>query len=167
METRRLGEDAGDFPVSSSTDLREVSCLLAEQARQRLWLSTQALDPGLYDNSRFAEAVRRLATSGRYAQIRILVRDPAAAARMGHRLIDLAQRLPSFIELRRPAADHADSTEAFLLADGSGYAYRTQADRYEAQVDFRAPPRVQELAKLFTQMWEQAQPDQNLRRLHL
>jgi hypothetical protein len=105
--------------------------------------------------------LRRIAISGRGAEIRIMLGDVAAASRSGHRLIDLAQRLPSMLRIRFPGDDE-ESTEtdasAWLLNDTSGYLFLPDADRWEGRAALRDGPGHAPLLLQFEQIWERAQP---------
>ena len=84
-----------------------------------------------------------------------------------HRLLELARRLTSRIELRRPIAEYSERGDEYLLADGSGYLYRERAGEYEVSADFHAPLETRRLQEQFHEAWEHSQPDPDLRRLYL
>src|SRR3569623_1965623 len=74
--------------------------------------------------------LRRIATIGRGAQIRLLSNDPGTALRDGHRLILLMQRLPSVIKVRLPVEEiDLGNPSACLLTDGGGYLFQPDAER--------------------------------------
>lgn len=162
-----LGGSDREFEVDRVEPLREVALELAAQARRTLDIVTRQLDPPLFDREDFVEAVKRLALSSRRAEIRVLLLDPATVATRGHRLVHLAQRLTTFIQLRVPPAEYREFNEAWIVADGAGYAYRRFSDRYEATVNFHDPRQSLRLTNRFDEIWQRANPDPNLRRLHL
>ena len=82
-------------------------------------------------------------------------------------LVDLAQRLPSIVHLRRVSQEDASYPSAYVLTDGGGYLFRTFGDRYEAVGDVCYPPRRDELKRLFDEVWERAESPPELRRLGL
>ena len=89
----------------------------------------------LYSNRHnILDAIKRIALAGRRARIRVLVQDPRKPLADGHRLIALAQRLPSLIEFRTPQ-DEQDRlyASAFLINDRRGYFFRTLASRNEGE----------------------------------
>lgn len=140
---------------------------LVRQARREVLLHTYDLDPRLYDNTLFIEAMSQFLRQNHRAYGRILLQDSSGIIKTGHRLIELSRRLSSRLELRKTAAEQPTDPQAFLVADGYGYLHRELASRYEATGDYYDPMRAQALAHLHTQYWEQAQPDGELRRLHL
>ncbi len=164
---RVLGETARAFELGRAKELRRVLLELAQQTRRTLDLVSRHLDPTLYDRDDFVEAVKQLALGSPRARVRMLILDPAPVIASGHRLIPLAQRLSSYIELRVPAPEHREFNEAWLVADKDGYAHRRFSDRFEATVDFHDPRLAAHLTNRFDELWQRAQPDPNLRRLHL
>ena len=166
-EQRRLGHDADQFPIRTLEELRAVSQDLLEQARLTVDVMTRDLDRRIYDDDDCLAALRAIAVRHRKARIRILARELDTAIRHDHRLIELARRLSSFIEIRRLGEDHKDYNEAFLLADGTGVIYRGQANRFEGWASYHQPLKARELQKMFDEAWEQAIVDPNMRRLHI
>lgn len=167
LDSLRLGEDAREIRLSTREDNRRVAAALALQATRTLELFSHDLEPELYDQPDFLEAVRLLALRSPRVRIRILLQDAGRAVRDGHRLVELMRRLSSFIEIRQPHHDYQDHPEAFLIVDGTGLLHRRMADRYEGLAGFRMPLRARELGNLFDEIWQRSEPHPDLRRLHI
>ena len=167
LTDRTLGEDREILELSTGEENRQVALALAGQARRRILILSRDLDHTLFDNEAFQQAASDLARRSPQAHVHILVHDAQRAIKNGHRLVDLAQRLSSRVEIRRTAEEFVRSNEAFLVVDESGYLRRPVADRYEASASFCAPKEVRELAKFFTEVWQQSHAEPQLRRLHL
>lgn len=163
----RLGASRGELALDDSEKLGLTLCAMAAQSRHSLDLVSRHLDPTLLNTAEFAEAVKRLVLGNQRARVRLLVLDPAPLVTHGHRLVELAQNLSSYITLRVPAPVHRQFNEAWLVADGKGYVYRRFSDRWEATADFHAPPQCRQYTQRFDEMWNRAAPDPHLRRLHL
>lgn len=136
-------------------------------ARQRLDVLAPDLEPRLFDREPVVASLRDLATGGRGATIRILVADGAGAVHRSPRLVELARQLTSFFELRRLAPADADFGEAAIIADARSVLHRPRWTRPEGVVEMNAPARARTLLETFDQLWARAQPDLELRRLHL
>jgi len=162
-----LGETDLEFRVERAEDLRAAMLALAQQGRRTLDLVTRHLDPPLLDREDFADAVKAVALGSKYAEIRILLLDPGPVVGRGHRLVQLAQRLSSFVQLRVPSPEHKEFNEAWLVVDKRAYAHRRFSDRFEATVNFNDPRLASQLGNRFDEIWQRATPDPNLRRLHL
>jgi len=167
IEDLILGESSGALALETKEQHRAAILNLTRQAKRTLDIFTRDLDPPIYNDPAFIEALTALALRSRYSQIRILVQDSGRAIKEGHRLFELSQRLSSFIQLRRPNQDYKDYNEAFCIADERGVLHRRVADRYEGTVDFNAPLEAQKLNAFFNMVWEKAELDPNLRRLHI
>lgn len=167
LDGRRLGE--GDAPVTlvSRDDQRIAAARLVQLARRSLDIYSRDLDAAIYDDQDFIDAVRSLAIATKHKAVRILVKDSSRAVKYGHRLIPLAQRLTSFIEIRKPPAEYRDYNEAFLVVDGCGYIHRKLADRYEGLAHFNAGRDARRLVEFFDEVWQSSAPDPDLRRLYL
>ncbi|HDP88443.1 MAG TPA: hypothetical protein ENN42_00545 [Thioalkalivibrio sp.] len=146
---------------------RAAALRLAQQARRSLYIVTRDLDPAVYDNNEFDTALAELARQSRYAEIRILVNNTEPAIAYGHRLIETARRLSSYIQIRRINPDHSHCNEAYLIADRRGVLHRGKADLYEATLEFNNPARARDLHAQFLSLWEPAEHDPNFKRLHI
>jgi len=151
--------------LETLVDNREAAAAVAAAARRELVLFSHDLEPLIYDKDGFTGAVQALATRSRMSRIRVVSIDPGAAVRAGHRLIALAQRFSSYIEVRRASKDHSQLAETFLVADEEALLFRPIASRYEGYADLHAPLKAREYRKQFEDIWEKAEPDPEFRRL--
>lgn len=163
----RLGEHDVDLLVDTSGDCRDIALALAQQAARSLHILSASLDPPLYNNSAFADAVRTVATAHPNNRVKILVRDPDTLIKTGHRLVDLARRLSSYVEVRKLSEDYGAHREAFLVADGRGLLHRVKGARYDGVANFNAPSRGAELVDLFDEIWQRSQQFREFRQLHI
>ena len=167
LNLRILGTSEELLTVDRAEDVAAIVLALARQARRHLDIVSRHLDPQLYDNEDFADAVKELARSHRLARVRLFVIDPRPLVSRGHRLVELAERLSSTVSIRVPAPEHRQFNEAFLVADNVGYLHRQFSDRYEAEADFGGRRRAGALLDRLNEMWERGEPDPNFRRLHI
>jgi hypothetical protein len=151
--------------LDSWTANRDAALDVANAAERRLALLSWDLDPPVYSTEEFASAVRRIATASRYAQVRIVVQDSRRAVADGHKLIELARRLSSFVSIRNPHPEHRNVIESFLVADEQALLWRKQTDRYDGFADLDDPYEARQKLKLFDEIWNRALPDPEMRRL--
>jgi hypothetical protein len=147
--------------------LRDTALELAGAASRELAIFSYELEPALYDNAAFAEAVSQVARSGRRARIRLLIREHDRLVRHGHALVRLAQQLPSYIEIRLVAQESRHTAHGYLIADNSGVLYQPQSDVFQAKSSARDRRWARDLLAEFQRLWDHAAPDRQLRRLHL
>ncbi len=160
----RLGEDRELLRVSSREDCAALALAMARQAQQSLWLFTHDLDPDLYNTPVFAEAARTIVGASHGGQIRILAWDVDRAARRGHRLLDLARRLGSRVQIRRtPRSFH----HSFMIVDDLGVFDRRRAERFEATASFNDPGWAASLRRFFAEVWDQSGHTANAANLQL
>src|ERR1700749_4139514 len=114
---------------------REAAVAVVAAAKRELALFSHDLEPLLYDKDDFIKVVQALAARSRMSRVRIVCIDPGASVRAGHRLIAVAQRFSSYVEVRRASKDHAQLAETFLVADEEAVLFRPIASRYEGYAD--------------------------------
>ncbi len=159
--------DVEEITIDTSEALRQIALYMAQNCQRTLDITSRHLDPTIYDQVPFVEAVKQIALNNRLARIRFLVTDIAPLASHGHRLIELSSRLSSFISIRKPGRDHKNFNEAMLLADNKAYIHRRLADRFEGVASYDDPRRTADLTGRFEEIWERAEIDANFRRLHI
>ena len=163
----QLGVSSCEIVFDSRTEVRNLAAALAGQAQQRLLLHTYDLEPVIFDQQPFLDAVQAMVRGHRDSCFFILLQDGRSAVQDGNRLIELSRRLNSRIQIRRPADEHLGYGKTFLLADSSGYLHRPIYSRYEGTASFHNPGTTLRLQQYFMKVWEHSQPDAEMRRLHL
>ena len=168
-DSERPAPGAEDIRFSSSLELANITAQMAAQARRHVDIVSRSLEPAVYEGAAFLAAVQRLVVAGRgRGRVRILVLDPEALLSRGdHRLVNLAMRLSSYMEIRRPGPDHQAFNEALMVVDRTGCIHRPLSDRYEGVANFHSPLRAAHLAESFEALWQPAEPDPHFRRLML
>ena len=162
-----LAETAGTLEFSDVRGLRDISAHMLSQARRQLIIFSYDLDARIFDQEPFLNGAKNLALRSRNARIKVLLQNNARVVKEGHRLVELARRLSSTIEVRRPHPDHLQLQENFMLVDDSGFVYRKLAGRYQGVASFHDPLENRRLGESFREMWESSEPDPELRRLYI
>ena len=156
-----------DISLAHRDEVKIINIALAQQSTRNIDILSKHLDPGVFDNTDFIDAVKQLSISSRFTNIRILIGDSDPMTKNGHRIIELIQQLTSSIEVRQISEEYKSYNEAFSLFDGKGIIYLRYADRYDGFANFNRPRLVTELSNFFNEVWEHSTPDSNLRRLHI
>jgi hypothetical protein len=151
--------------LETLADNRSSAVAVADVAKRELALFSHDLEPLLYDKEDFLKVVQALATRSRMSRIRIVCKDPGASIRAGHRLIAMAQRFSSYMEVRRASKDHEQLSETFLVADEEAVLYRPVATVFEGYANVHSPMEARKFLRQFTDIWEKAEPDPEFRRL--
>lgn len=150
--------DIGVLPAGTRAETADARLQLLADTHHRLSIYLPLLGNDAYASAEELAELRRIAISGRGAQIRILLHDPAAALRNDHRLIALAQRLPSAIQIRMPV-EEADLAyvSAYLLNDAGGYLFLPEADRPQGRAARHDRASQAPLQQHFDDVWERAE----------
>ena len=147
--------------VATLEDYRSAVVEIAALAKHQLSIYTPDLEPALYDQDLFLEAVKRLVLARSHGRVRVLIRDPFRAAREGQRFMQMARRLTSCIELRSVPTEHRDDACAYILADNQAIAYRPNATRWIGFVEHSEEGIDRRHVEHFEQVWSRsrAQPE--------
>ena len=165
---RPIRPEARILSVQTREQLIEATLAILRSSHHKLDILVYELDPVLLDDSACLVELRRIAISGRGASIRVIAQSIERAQREGNRMLDLAQRLPSVIQFRRPLEDvDREYPSAFMCTDVGGYLFRPVAQRMESVGSTCAPGRAAQLEALFDQVWERSEPMSELRPLGL
>ena len=158
--------DIGVLSAGTRGETAEARRQLLRDARHRLSIYLPLLGNDSYAGAEELAELRRIAISGRGAQIRILLHDPAAALRNDHRLVALAQRLSSVIQIRTPV-EEADLAyiSAYLLNDAGGYLFLPEADRAQGGAARHDRASQAPLLQHLDDVWERAEPASELQAL--
>ena len=160
----KLGETEEEIDIASSEENINATVTMATQANRSLDIISRKLDPVIYDTPEFVEAIKQLILKSSRSRVRVLVFEPAQIVKRGHRLIDLAMNMSSYITINVPSLEHASFNEALLVADATGYIYRKESERFEAKLNFNDQRVSRFLIHEFDEMWEKSRSDPNLRR---
>lgn len=129
---------------------------LISGARRQLCIFSRDLESKLYGQKAIAEALKQFALRNRGDGVRIIIQEPANLAGQLHPVLELAQRLPSHIQLRAPEeAEDQHYLPAFVLNDG-GYLFRPLANRIEGHWSPSLPARNRQLRDEFDQIWQRS-----------
>jgi predicted GNAT family N-acyltransferase len=155
-----------DIELVTHHDVRSACLDLLGDAKRQVCIYTRDLEASLYGDADVLEKLKRIATQGRSAEIRILLIEPAGVIKQPHALLPLAQRLSSTFLVRSPA-DEIDrqNPAAFLINDVGGFIDRPIGSRWEGIANRHGPGRHRQLLDYFNQVWERSLPCTELRAL--
>lgn len=152
-------------------DMRAFLKELVAATRCNLSIMTQALEPDLFNREDIIEAMVHYARAHRRNRIRIITCDTRRAEQRGHRMVTMAQQLPSYVQIRQlpeevrqayPQAQRtwviADEHHALVWVDTGApvaVAYWQQAGRLRADL------------RTFDSLWDQSHAVAAFRRLGL
>ena len=143
--------------IDGAVALAAARLQLLRGARRRVAIYQPALTADAYNSAAELDELRRIATAGRGAEVRLLLHDAAAALRDSHRLVALAQRLPSTVLVREPLEESDRSYgSAYLFTDAGGYLFLPEAVRPRGRSAAEDRASQAPLAQHFQEVWERA-----------
>jgi len=164
----KLGKSSDEsLKIETRQESADAALELVKQCTLKLAIISKDLDPFVYDQTDFVEALRKLALNRHFVEIRILVFEPDLIIRKGHKVLDLAGKLSSFIHILKPAPQYITFNESVLIADEIGYLFRENSERYDGKVNFNSRRESKCMLDVFNDMWSTAIPDPNLRRIQM
>lgn len=160
--------DVVALPAANRSDVDASRLQLLKDARHRLSIYLPAFAPDVYASVEELAEIRRVAISGRAAQIRVILHDPEAALRNDHRLIALAQRLSSAIQIRTPVEDvDLAYASSYLINDTGGYLFLPEADKPQGRGARENRPGQVPLQQHFDDVWERSERASVLQTLNI
>ncbi len=162
-----LGETRGYIDLKGLEDNKLAAIHMVSQGQRSLNLFTPNLDPRVFDNEEFIEAVKNIALHNPRSRVNILILDPSEIVSRGHRIVELARKISSHVFIHRADSEDHNRVDTFMVVDKVGMIRRAHNDRFEGLAEFNNPAEARLLLKTFNDAWERSQPEPELRRLYL
>lgn len=153
--------------ISYPSPFDRYAVALCQQASRHICIQSPTLDFPAFDNSELVGALSALSRRSRQAQVRILINDTRAMLGRGHRLLQLARRLPSVLQIRKLAEHPQWNNETLVIRDRNGVLYKPGDSDHTAffEPDSRAST-VRHL-ELFDELWRYSVEEPELRALYI
>ncbi len=151
--------------ISTREEMRLAAVEVAAQATRRLSIYTHDLEPGIYDDPDFLDAVKHMVLSRAYSRIRVLIADPVRAIKNGNQFVHLGRRLNTYIEFRNVREDLRTHPESYCIADDTALVYRLDAARWEGIADTYEPAVARMYGNSFDEIWQASEVEIEFRQL--
>ena len=138
---------------------------LCASASRYVCILSPRLDHAVFDTQELASALSALARSARQSEVRILVADTRGVVGRGHRLLELARRIPSLVQIRR-LNDHPDwKGQTVVIRDRDGVLHKPGSSDHDGFYEPDSRASAQKHLELFEELWRYATQDPELRNL--
>ncbi len=145
----------------------ELAVTLCQDASRYIDILSPRLDHEVFDNSALTDVLSALARASRQTRIRILISDSRPLVARGHRLLELARRLPSSVFFQK-LAEHPDwNGTTLVLRDLNGVLFKPGGSEHDGFYEPDSRASVQHHKELFEELWRLGSPDIELRSLSL
>lgn len=136
-------------------------------ASRTVRIYSQELDHALFDRVEVIDTLSAFARRGPPARVLVLIHSSSAVISRGHRLLELARRLDSKIEIRVVPAELAEDRHTAVLADERGFFLMPDHTEYQALANEYDPVQAARLAERFDYLWNRSHTDPELKVLRL
>ena len=143
----------------------ELAVELCNSARRYLRILSPDLDHDVFDNDELREAISNLARRSRHKEVRILVSDTRALVQRGHRLLELARRVPSLVHIQVLAEHPEMNDDVMVIRDMDGLLFKPGDSEHQGRYEPDSRPITEGYVEKFDELWERSVPDVELRRL--
>lgn len=140
---------------------------LLKNAKREICFFAPSLDKHLLDNDDALATISAFARDSRFSKVRLLVHSSRDAVSQSHRLLPLAQRLSSHINIHECAREDQDQLYLCLLVDDNATLYCSDPLRYQGYLAEADRAQNLQLRQQFDALWARSHPDPQSRRLHI
>ena len=148
------------------SDCRAALDAVVGCAHRRLSVLSPNLESALFATPSFVDAVSEFARRAAATHVQILVEDSRAIAEAANRLLELARRLPSKIEIRRLPDDDVEAHPgSFVVADERAYWVVPDRDAFAGFSHCDDRVEAKRLVEAFDRLFARSVEDRELRLL--
>ena len=143
----------------------ELAVALSRSAARYLRILSPHLDSAVFDNAELASALSALARGSRQTEVQILIADTRGVVGRGHRLLELARRIPSSIQIRC-LSEHPDwKGQTIVIRDRDGVLYKPGGSDHDGFYEPDSRASTEQHLELFQELWRHSRQDPELRSL--
>ena len=165
--TEALKKSAGQGERRILTDKDEYKTAVIDalsNASRTLAILTPDLEPEIYDQNDFLEALKRFILARGFARVRVLVTQPSRSLKAGNQFVSMADRLNSYIEFRHLRPEIGTRDDAFFIADERAIVYRTNFSSWDGMSDPCEPAVARYYLDAFDELWHACATEAEQRR---
>jgi len=136
---------------------------LCDSASRRLCIQSPRLDHDVFDREELVTAISALARRSRQTEVRILIADSRPLVSRGHRLLELARRLPSSVIIQKRDHHPAWNGETVVVRDFDGVLYHPGGASHRSFYEPGSRASTQRHLELFNELWRYSEEDSDIR----
>lgn len=151
------------YLLDSLSDYCEHADKLLSLGRRKVRIFSNHLEALLYDREELVDLLSALSRRHPQAQIEIMVRETRPLVEQGHRLVRLAQRIPSKFTIRKLGHQNDNDAMGFMMVDADKLLYKNDDTTFQGFANYEAAPEVKQLMDTWLRLWQSSQEDPQLR----
>ena len=161
--TNTVGVTGVAYPVPFDS----MTVELCDTALRNICIRSPSLDHAVFDRVELADALSALVRRSRQTRVRILIRDVHPLIQNGHRLLNLARRMPSTVVIQQ-LAEHPDmNNETVVIRDRNGLLYMPSGSEHRGFYEPDSQASTKQHLALFEELWCFSDSHPELRSLSL
>ncbi len=160
-------QNSPKLSIQNLASLKQATLELFRKSKRLIQIHSFSLDKRILSNREIELSITQLIRSSRKAKVQCLIYDEKELQGFDHRIVSLAQRFTSFIEIKIIPNDYKNTISGFYLVDQQFMLYRSNREKYEAIQFNQRQIEVKDKVKYFEDIWQQSRPASFLRSLHL
>jgi len=160
----RKGNVENNIQLNSAQEIADSVIQTTENTLRTIKIFTPDLEAEIYNNDALRKQLLSFSRGNRHAQIQILVDDITNALHNGHKLIGLAQQMPSIVSIKDTPADYQGTNISFILFDQSSFIFKSDRTEHNAILS-SCKNRSNKIHEFFISAWEQAEENINIKRI--
>ena len=153
--------------ISSDEAFLDASIQLIEKASRYLRIRSSLLDPDLFDQKSFNDALSAFARKSRYSEVQILVDYPDRILERGHNTIMLMRRLSHKIIIKEYYDDPDEHRDSYIISDNRGILIKKTDPGAEGYFSLTDGVYTKNLVETFAHEWEMSPVARQLRNMIL
>ncbi len=162
----RQGNIENDLRLESADEITQAVLQQTANTLQTVKIFSHDLEKDIYNNDDFRAALLKLSQGNRHAAIQILVNDISTALHEGHKLISLAQQIPSVLTIKDTPVDYQGLNVSFILFDKDRFIFKPDKSINMA-IQSNCKSRANKLTEFFSSAWEYAEQNPHSKRLSI
>jgi hypothetical protein len=153
--------------IDSLNEFKAETEQLFNEASRVIQIYSKDLDPRVLSDTRIESLLLKFIKRSKASKLQLLIFDESYLKGIDHRLVSLAQRFTSYVEIRLIPRDYHENYFGYYLVDKKRIVHRNNIERYQAEYAQLPNSLVKEKSKWFDDIWQKSTPASFLRALHL
>lgn len=162
-----ISQDSHHYKYNNQAQFIDFHRSMLAQAQRQISILSDTIVHPLFKEEYLRQCLLNLSKRNAQAKVRILLLNDRVGAGYHNPLIDLAQKLTSYIELRVLTRGASRPNEMITTVDFEAGIYRKDLDSYNGFANYSNQLIAQRLRDSFDQYWERSTPSANMRRLSI
>jgi predicted GNAT family N-acyltransferase len=162
-----LGEDRHHYSYHEQAQFIGFHRSMLAQAQRQIWIVSDKITSPVFKDEYIRRSFLNLSKRNAQANIRILLEDDKTGSGSHNSLIELSQKLTSFIQIRVIPKGTKKLNEMITTVDFDAGIFRKDLNSYTGFANYNNHMIAQRLRDNFEQHWQYAKPSLEFRRLSI